>query len=105
MVLLVLLLALNVFQAYRALTWPLRRENQALARALDRVNEMAERRKRDDDLLLDQLEQIAARGQRIRTVYRAAAAAQPLPEQCAPGQARADAVNAALGPQGKEGKP
>lgn len=47
--------------------------------------------------LLDQLNAIAARGQATRIVYKKAAAAAPLDAICAPGQARQDAVNAALG--------
>ncbi|OBU67439.1 hypothetical protein A9K58_09675 [Stenotrophomonas maltophilia] len=58
----------------------------------------------DSDLLLQRLEAIAARGERTRTVYRAAAAAQPLPADCAPGQARGDAINQALGPTSRTAK-
>lgn len=47
--------------------------------------------------LLAQLNAIAARGQAVKVVYRQVAAAAPLPEGCAPGKARQDAVNSALG--------
>lgn len=97
------LATLNVWQLYRALTAPLRGENKALASALDRITGLAAARDRDDAQLLDRLAEIAARGERVRTVYRSAAAADPLAPQCAPGQARIDAVNAGLGPE--EGKP
>lgn len=93
------LATLNVWQLYRALTAPLRSENKALAAALDRVNGLAAARNRDDAQLLDRLDAIATRGERVRTVYRTAAAAEPLAAQCAPGQARIDAVNAGLGPE------
>lgn len=88
----------NWHQFKRALTANLRLENKALTAALDVTTRMANARLRDDTQLMTDLEAIAARGQRVRVVYRQAAAAKPLPAQCAPGQARIDAVNRGLGP-------
>lgn len=98
-VLLVLSLAANTWQAYRALTAPLRAENEQLSRSLEQVKQIASGRNRDDAELLAKLDAIATRGQRIRIEYRTAAASAPLPEQCAPGKPRVDAVNRALGAQ------
>lgn len=50
--------------------------------------------RQDNSVLMDELREIAERAQRTRTVYRQAAARNPLPTNCAPGQARIDAVNA-----------
>lgn len=93
-------LAGNAWQAYRALTAPLRADNAAMTRSLDQIKQIAAGRNRDDAALLTTLGQIAERGQRVRIEYRAAAAADPLAEQCAPGQRRIDAVNRALGAKG-----
>lgn len=81
-----------------------RRETAAAARAatledtLGVTAEIARQAQTDNAQLLQRLETIAARGERTRTIYRVAAAAQPLPANCAPGQARVDAINQALGP-------
>lgn len=104
-VLLLLSIAGNVWQAYRALTAPLRTENKELQHVIDTVSGIADKRNKDDRKLLAELDAIAERGRRTRIEYRTAAAAQPLPEQCAPGQARVDAVNRALGAQTKESSP
>lgn len=50
--------------------------------------------RQDNAALIGELREIADRAQRTRTVYRQAAARSPLPANCAPGQARIDAVNA-----------
>ncbi|MGH8081885.1 MAG: hypothetical protein ACREP7_15025 [Lysobacter sp.] len=89
---------LNVIQWKRSITAPLRAENRAMERALDDQVEIAKDARRDNAALLQDLEQIAERGQRERIVYRKAAAATPLPAQCAPGAGRINAVNDALGP-------
>jgi hypothetical protein len=47
--------------------------------------------------LVTDLSAIVDRGRTERVVYRRAAAAAPLDPACVPGQARIDAVNAALG--------
>lgn len=76
--------------------------SKAYAQALTETSAIAKQASKDSDQLLDRLEQIAARGERTRVVYRDAAAAQPLAENCAPGQARVDAINAGLGPQSEK---
>ncbi|HFF3032086.1 TPA: hypothetical protein ACGCGJ_000566 [Stenotrophomonas maltophilia] len=87
-----------------------RREAAAAARAatledtLDVTAGIARQARTDSAELLQRLEVIAARGERTRTIYRAAAAAQPLPANCAPGQARVDAINQALGPTSRTAK-
>lgn len=87
-----------------------RRETAAAARAATledtlRVTvEIARQAQTDNAQLLQRLETIAARGERTRTIYRAAAAAQPLPANRAPGQARVDAINQALGPTSRTAK-
>ncbi len=96
------LASLNIWQLYRAITAPMRAENKALASALDRIDGLAAARDRDDAQLLGRLDAIATRAERVRTVYRTAAAAAPLDAKCAPGPARIDAVNAALAAE--EGK-
>jgi len=88
----------NWHQFKQALTANLRIENKALTDALDVTTQLARERMRDDTQLLADLDAIATRGQQVRVVYRKAAAAKPLPAQCAPGQARIDAVNRGLGP-------
>lgn len=52
----------------------------------------------DNTKLLGELGAIVERGREVRVVYRKAANARPLPMQCAPGQARMDAVNAGADP-------
>ncbi|PJL78766.1 hypothetical protein B9Y88_08495 [Stenotrophomonas maltophilia] len=87
-----------------------RREAAAAARAatledtLEVTAGIARQAQTDSAELLQRLEGIAARGERTRTIYRAAAAAQPLPANCAPGQARVDAINQALGPTSRNAK-
>ncbi|HFK2905073.1 TPA: hypothetical protein ACGY7R_000278 [Stenotrophomonas maltophilia] len=87
-----------------------RREAAAAARAatledtLEVTAGIARQAQSDSGQLLQRLEAIAARGERIKTIYRAAAAAQPLPANCAPGQARIDAINQALGPTSRPAK-
>lgn len=93
---------LNVWQAYRALTAPMRAENRALIGSLERVEQIAAGRNRDDAALLANLDQIAKRGQAVRVEYRTISADNPLPEQCAPGQQRVDAINRALGAKSGE---
>lgn len=47
--------------------------------------------------LLSAMDASAATARAAAAIYRRASTAQPLPIQCAPGQARVDAVNRALG--------
>lgn len=75
-----------------------------LADSLEVTAAIARQAQSDSSQLLQRLEAIAARGERTRTVYRAAATAQPLPASCAPGQARGDAINQALGPTSRTAK-
>lgn len=89
---------LNVWQWKRAISAPLRAENRALSEALETQNGLARDARRDNVQLLERLEAIADRGQRTRTIYRNAAASAPLAQACAPGAARIEAVNQALGP-------
>ncbi|HDX0792359.1 TPA: hypothetical protein RNS66_000981 [Stenotrophomonas maltophilia] len=76
----------------------------ALAGTLNVTAGIARQAQTDSAELLQRLETIATRGERTRTIYRAAAAAQPLPANCAPGQARVDAINQALGPTSRTAK-
>lgn len=55
---------------------------------------IAGEKQRDTKALLAELDAIAERGQRTRTVYKVAAAKAPLAEVCAPGAERMSAVNA-----------
>ena len=71
---------------------------ETLADTLKITSAIAGDAKADSEQLLKRLEAIADRGQRVKNIYRAAAAAEPLPANCAPGQARVDAINQALGP-------
>lgn len=100
-VLVVLLLAsawLNVVQYGNRRAAAAQARAETLADTLKITAAIADDAKADSAQLLKRLEGIADRGERVRTVYRAAAAAQPLPANCAPGQARVDAINQALGP-------
>lgn len=96
--LLLLSVALNVWQWRRAVTAPLRLENRALGAALTTVNALAKDAARDNTALLAELDALVERGRVTRTVYRRAAAQAPLPSQCAPGADRIQAVNQGLGP-------
>lgn len=72
---------------------------KTLEGALGRAEMIAGMKAADTAELLATLDAIAERGQRTRVLYREAARAAPLPAECTPGQARIDAVNAALGGQ------
>lgn len=52
--------------------------------------------------LLDAMDASAATARAAAATFRRASSAQPLPIQCAPGQARVDAVNRALGAHSQE---
>lgn len=91
-----LLILLNVWQWKRAITADLRADNKSLTEAMDQVREIATNRTRDDSILITELGELVERGRETRILYRQAAIATPLPVQCAPGQARVDAVNAGL---------
>lgn len=86
----------NYWQWKRAVTADLRQDNKALTETLDAVNVIAKQAAIDGKANLDALAKIAERGRTTRIVYRQAAVADPLPAQCAPGQARMDAVNSGI---------
>lgn len=101
LVLLPLLLAsvvLNVWQWKRAVTAPLRAQNQALGTALTTARGLASDASRDNARLVSDLDALVERGRRTRVVFRHAAASAPLPAQCAPGAERIQAINQGLGP-------
>lgn len=101
---LLLSLAVNVWQWKRAITAPLRAENKVLNDAIGTFNGIAKKRTQDDSRLTDELAAIVERGRNTRNVYLKAAKAKPLPQQCAPGKARMDAVNQGLSGQTGEVK-
>lgn len=77
-------------------------QNAALSTTLAVNGALADQAKKDNAGLLADLAAIAERGREVRVIYRKAAASAPLAANCAPGQARVDAVNAALGAPVKE---
>jgi hypothetical protein len=89
----------NLHQYVASKTAPLREDLKQATQALDTVNRVAKQAQADQTDTLNRLNKIAERGERTHVVYRTAATDQPLPPQCAPGQARVDAINAGLGPQ------
>lgn len=107
---LVLSLGANAWQLYRAGAAH-ERERGALAVAerdgriavlqagLDTNARLAAAAREDHLGLVNDLSAIVERGRTTRVVYQRAAAAAPLPVGCIPGEARVDAVNAALGAQ------
>jgi hypothetical protein len=88
----------NYWQHRQALTAPLREQTRELREAIQIRDQVAADRGRDDTALLDELRGIADRARPVRIQYLAAAAAAPLAPNCAPGQARMDAVNAGADP-------
>ncbi|KFN42336.1 hypothetical protein [Arenimonas oryziterrae] len=77
----------------------LRDTNAGLAKTAAVNSAIAVVAKEQNLALVNDLAAIAERARGERIVYRTAAAAAPLAPNCAPGQARMDAVNAMLGPQ------
>lgn len=98
---LLLSLAANVWQWKRAITAPLRSENATLTDTLETINGIAKEATVENKGLMQELTGLVAWGRTTRTVYLDAAAAAPLDPNCAPGEARVDAVNKILGPQGQ----
>lgn len=100
---LVLLLAfsawLNVWQYGRHAAAKAEGNAAAYAQIASTNADIAKQAQQDSAGLITQLQAIADRGKQVKVIYRAAAAQAPLPDQCAPGQGRIDAVNKALGPQ------
>lgn len=88
----------NWWQLDRARRAPLRAENKALNDTLDAVKKIAKARGPDDQALMDELRDIAERARPVRVQYLKAKAERPLDANCAPGQARMDAVNAGADP-------
>lgn len=97
-------LAASLYANYRqwrhAIEAPLRAENRALESWIQRSTKIANERQAEAAALFKRLEVIDEWTSRGVRVYHQAAKASPLPSNCVPGQARADAVNAILGPQG-----
>lgn len=89
---------LNVMQWKRAIAAPLRAENRELRELAERTEALARDATKDNLALIADLDGIVERGRTVRIKYLKAATAAPLPAQCAPGAARVDAVNEALGP-------
>lgn len=90
--------ALNLWQWERSRTAPLRMENRALGAALTTINAVAQDAHRDNAALMTELDALIERGRETRVVYRRAVVLTPLPDVCAPGAARVQAVNQGLGP-------
>lgn len=100
--LLLVLLAVSLFANYRqwraSIVAPLKVENRTLTETLATTNELARHAHADNVELLRDLGIMVDHGRTQRIVYRDARTAEPLDPRCAPGQARVDAVNRALGP-------
>ena len=82
----------NLHQYVASKTAPLREENKALADTLDKVRGIASDKTGDDKKLLGIVQGIADQRVRRETIYTQAAPT-PMDANCAPGQARMDAVN------------
>lgn len=97
------LLAISLFFNYRqwraAVNAKAHAEATTLKQVLDKVEDIGKAKARDDEATYKRLEAIADRAKGTRVVYRNAASAAPLPEQCYPGSERVDAINKSLGPQ------
>lgn len=85
----------NLHQYVASKTAPLREENKALSDTLDKVRGIADDKTGDDAKLLNIVQGIADQRVRRETIYRQAAPT-PMDANCAPGQARLDAVNAGV---------
>lgn len=102
-VILASVLALSLYTNYRqwrrAIEAPLKAENKALTDWVNTSTQIANERATESATLFERLEVIDQWTSRGITVYQKAANAAPLAPNCAPGQARVDAVNELLGPQ------
>lgn len=97
-VLLAASLYLNYWQHTRALTAPLRAENAGLQRALDDSADLQAASREAAQRAITASNKVATQLEGAGKSYRAAMRAQPLTtDNCAPGQARVDATNQALG--------
>lgn len=99
---LALLLALslwgNLHQYVASKTAPLRQEVSELREASKITSDIARQSQTDSAGIFDELRGIVERSRQTRNVYRDAAEQAPLAANCAPGQARMDAVNAGADP-------
>ena len=108
-VILAVLLALSLWgngcQYKRSLLAPLKAENTALKEASDQSLALATEGQKRERVLLAGIDMASGQLQQAGKDYKRAVADRPLGAQCAPGQARVDAVNKALGqPQAKSGE-
>lgn len=91
----------NLMQWRNAATAPLRDENRQLERAIEDAEKILGDNAASAERLRGAAEKAATQLAAAGTDYRRAAQARPLTSpQCAPGQARQDAVNRALGARG-----
>lgn len=90
-------LAGNVWQWKRAITAPLRAEVRGLEQAQATAAQLIADGQARERKLLDAADVVAGTMAQAGRDYREAKRTAPLPPQCAPGQARMDAVNRALG--------
>ena len=91
-------LGVNYWQHRRALTAPLRAENKDLRDTVAVYEALMKQRTTDDADLMADLRAIADRARPLRVEYIQAKTERPLAPNCAPGQARMDAVNAGADP-------
>jgi hypothetical protein len=89
----------NVWQWKRAITAPLRDQVAELEQAQETAGQLIEDGQVRERGLLEAIDTATQNARKAGRDYRAAAAARPIDPQCAPGQARVDAVNRALGAQ------
>lgn len=90
--------ALNYWQHRRAITAPLRADLAAAKDALDDSAALQASTRESADRLLDAAEAVTQQLGTAGMQYRRAVRDRPITDpQCAPGQARVDAVNHALG--------
>lgn len=94
---LVLNLHLYVSKRVELATAPLKDQVAALEEAQDTAAQLLEDGQKRERALFDAIDTATAGARQAGRDYRAAAQAHPIDPQCAPGQARQDAVNRALG--------
>lgn len=94
---LVLNLHLYVSKRVELATAPLKDQVTALEQAQDTAAQLLEDGQKRERALFDAIDTATASARQAGRDYRAAAAANPIDPLCAPGQARQDAVNRALG--------
>lgn len=94
---LVLNLHLYVSKHVELATAPLKDKVDGLEQAQDTAAQLLEDGQARERALFGAMEEATNRARQAGRDYRAAAAARPIDPLCAPGQARQDAVNRALG--------